>query len=57
MFILASLGSGLDKIIQKNETPPSIIELLYSSEIYIPFLGFIFIALIAIIIRKSFYKK
>ena len=57
IFLLASLGSGLDKIIEKNETAPSIVDLLTSSEIYIPFFGFIFIVLIAIIVRKFFYKE
>ena len=57
IFIIASLGSGLDKIIEQNETAPSIIDLLFSSEIYIPILAFIFIVLITIIIRKFFYKN
>ena len=56
IFIIASLGSGLDKIIEQNETVPSIIDLLFSPEIYIPILGFIFIVLVTIIIRKFFYK-
>ena len=57
LFLIASLGSGLNKIIQQNETAPSIIDLLFSSEIYIPILAFIFIVLITIIIRKFFYKN
>ena len=56
IFIIASLGSGLDKIIEQNETAPSIIDLLFSPEIYIPILGFIFLALVTIVIRKFFYK-
>ena len=57
LFLIASLGSGLNKIIQQNETVPSIIDLLFSSEIYIPILAFIFIVLITVIIRKFFYKN
>ena len=57
LFLIVSLGSGLDKIFQQNETAPSIIDLIFSPEIYIPILGFIFIVLITIIIRKFFYKK
>ena len=57
LFLIVSLGSGLNKIIQQNETAPSIIDLLFSSEIYIPILAFIFIVLITIIIRKFFYKN
>ena len=57
VFLIASLGNGLDKVIQQNETAPSIIDLLFSPEIYIPILGFIFIVLVTIIIRKFFYKN
>ena len=57
LFLIASLGNGLDKVIQQNETAPSIIDLLFSPEIYIPILGFIFIVLVTIIIRKFFYKN
>ena len=57
LFLIASLGSGLDKIFQQNETAPSITNLIFSPEIYIPILGFIFIVLITIIISKFFYKK
>ena len=57
LFLIVSLGSGLDKIFQQNETVPSITDLIFSPEIYIPILGFIFIVLITIIIRKFFYKQ
>ena len=57
LFLIVSLGSGLDKIFQQNETVPSITDLIFSPEIYIPILGLIFIVLITIIIRKFFYKK
>ena len=43
IFLIVSLGSGLDKIFQQNETVPSITDLIFSPEIYIPILGFIFI--------------
>ena len=57
IFLIASLGSGLDKIFQQNETVPPITDLIFSPEIYIPILGFIFIVLVTIIIRKFFYKN
>jgi uncharacterized membrane protein YdjX (TVP38/TMEM64 family) len=57
LFLIVSLGSGLDKIIQENKTLPSITDLILSPEIYIPILGFIFIVFLAIIIRKFFYKN
>ena len=57
LFLIVSLGSGLDKIFQQNETVPSITDLIFSPEIYIPILGFFFIVLTTLIIRKFFYKN
>ena len=57
IFLIASLGSGLDKIFEQNETVPSITDLIFSPEIYIPILGFFFIVLTTLIIRKFFYKN
>ena len=56
-FVIVYLGSGLEKQIQKNNTPPSIIELITSSEIYIPILAFFFLIIFAFILRKSYYKN
>jgi len=57
IFIIASLGSGVEKIIKKNETAPSIIELLSSSEIIIPILLFIFLILTTLISKNFFFKN
>ena len=57
IFLIASLGSGLDKIFQQNEIAPSITDLIFLPEIYIPILGFVFIVLTTLIIRKFFYKN
>ena len=57
IFLIASLGSGLDKIFEQNEIVPSITDLIFSPEIYIPILGFFFIVLTTLIIRKFFYKN
>ena len=46
VFIIASLGSGIDKVIKNNENIPNMLELLFSQEIYIPIIGFIFLVLI-----------
>ena len=56
IFIMTSLGSGVEKIIRQNETAPSIVELLFSPEIYIPILFFIFLALTTLIIKKFFFR-
>ena len=44
LFIIVSIGSGLEKIIKANTTPPSFFEIIASKEIYLPliFLNFLF---------------
>ena len=56
-FIIASLGSGISEIIKINDSMPSTIELLSSSEIYLPVAGFIFLVFLTIILKKFFYKN
>ena len=55
-FIITSLGSGIEKIIKNNASVPSVFELLTSSEIYLPILGFIFLIILTFIIKKTIYK-
>ena len=57
VFVGASLGSGLNKIIDNNLEPPTLTKLLLSSEIYIPILGFIILLVIGIMVKNYFYKK
>jgi uncharacterized membrane protein YdjX (TVP38/TMEM64 family) len=54
IFILTSLGSGLENIISSNSELPSFISILLSSEIYIPLSGFAFLILITFFIKKNF---
>ena len=56
-FIVVSLGSGISKIIKNNDSIPTIKELLLSSEIYLPIIGFIFLIFLTIILKKFFYKN
>ena len=56
-FIIVSLGSGISKIIKNNDSIPTIKELLLSSEIYLPIIGFIFLIFLTIILKKFFYKN
>ena len=55
-FIITSLGSGISEIIKINDSMPSMIELLSSSEIYLPVVGFIFLVFLTIFLKKFFYK-
>ena len=57
LFIGASLGSGIEKIIKTNQDMPSFFTLLTSKEIYIPIIAFIIFIILAYILRKIFYKK
>ena len=57
LFVVVALGSGLGKIIENNSEAPSFAELLFSPDIYIPIIGFIFLLVIGIIFKNIFYKK
>ena len=56
-FIIVSLGSGISKIIKNNDSMPTIKELLLSSEIYLPIIGFVFLIFLTIMLKKIFYKN
>ena len=56
-FLMFSIGSGVEKVIQQNLDAPKILDIIYSPEIYIPMVAFAGLVLITIIARKIFYKK
>jgi len=57
IFLAVSIGNGLEKIIEENADVPKFSDILFSSEIYIPILAFIFLVLTTILLRKFFYKN
>ena len=57
LFLIVSIGSGLERIIEQNLEAPKIIDLIYSSDIYIPMFAFVSLIIISIVARKIFYKK
>ena len=57
IFLICSIGSGLEKLIDQSLKTPTIMELISSKEIYIPLVVFIFLLLVTIFLRKLFYKK
>jgi len=57
IFLICSIGSGLEKLIDQSLKTPTIMELISSKEIYIPLAVFIFLLLVTIFLRKLFYKK
>tara|TARA_B100001057_G_scaffold1579_1_gene1497 strand:- start:24 stop:743 length:720 start_codon:yes stop_codon:yes gene_type:complete len=57
LFLVISIGSGLEEIIDKNLKPPTIIDLITSSAIYIPLIAFFVLLGITVFLRKKFYKN
>tara|TARA_B100001057_G_C22526070_1_gene823882 strand:- start:30 stop:749 length:720 start_codon:yes stop_codon:yes gene_type:complete len=57
IFLICSIGDGLEKIINENLKAPSLIDLIFSQEIYIPLIIFALLIIITILLRKIFYKK
>ena len=57
LFIMISIGSGLEEIIDQNLNAPSVIDLISSPSIYIPLIAFFGLLIITIFFRKVFYKK
>ena len=56
LFLICSLGAGLDKVIDQNLEPPSIKDLVTTPDIYIPLIVFVCLVTITIFLRKLFYK-
>ena len=57
IFLVVSIGSGLEKIIAQNLKPPRVIEVLSSPDIYFPLVAFFILIITTIFLRKMFYKK
>ena len=53
VFIITSLGSGLEKIINQNLIAPSLFDLIKSPEIFIPIIGFLFLILLSFFIKRK----
>tara|TARA_B100000579_G_scaffold252317_1_gene207580 strand:+ start:71 stop:790 length:720 start_codon:yes stop_codon:yes gene_type:complete len=56
LFIGASIGEGIEKIIYLNEEAPSFLTIINSKDIYIPIICFIFFIILTYLLRKKFYK-
>ena len=56
LFIGASIGEGIEKIIYLNEEAPSFLTIVNSKDIYIPIIFFIFFIILTYLLRKKFYK-
>ena len=57
IFLTVSIGNGIEKFIDDNTEAPGFLDLILSSDIYVPLIGFFILVLLSIIGRKIFYKK
>ena len=56
MFVSVSLGSGIENVIDKNASL-NIFTVLFSPEIYLPIIGFFIILIVALLIKKTYFKE
>ena len=56
LFLVATIGDGLEKIIDQNLEPPKISDLITSPDIYIPLTIFICLIILTFFLRKRVYK-
>ena len=56
VFLICSIGSGLEKIIKQNLEAPGIMDLIISPDIYIPLIIFGFLVIFTILLRKKIFK-
>ena len=57
LFVVVSIGSGLERVINENLNPPNIKDLLFHPDIYMPLIAFGILLILTIFIRKIFYKN
>ncbi len=57
LFLITSIGSGIERIIENNASLPKIKDIILNPEIYIPLIGFFILVLIVLFLRKFFYSK
>ena len=56
-FLLVSIGSGLEKVIDHNSELPGITDIIFSADIYLPILAFFGLIILSIFLRKIFFKN
>ena len=57
VFLVVSIGDGLEKVIEENTEVPAITDIIFSPDIYIPILAFLTLVFITILLRKLFYRR
>jgi len=57
IFLAVSIGNGLEKVIEQNSEIPTISDIIFLPDIYIPIIAFVALVLLTYFLRKLFYKK
>ena len=57
VFLVVSIGSGLEKVIDQNVDIPRILDIILLPDIYIPIIAFFSLVLLTIFLRRLFYKN
>ena len=57
IFIWASLGSGIEKVIEQNIAAPSFKDLILSPDIYLPIVGFLILIILGFLFKKYFFEN
>ena len=57
IFLVVSIGSGLEKVIDENSEIPGITDIIFLKDIYLPILAFFGLIFFSIFLRKFFYKN
>jgi len=57
IFLAVSIGSGLEKVIDQNSEIPSIRDIIFLPDIYLPIIAFFSLVVVTIFSRKVFYKN
>ena len=56
LFVGASLGSAIERIINESEEMPTFFDVLVSKDIYYPLIAFFLLIIISILFKKKIYK-
>ena len=57
IFLVTSIGSGLEKVIDKNLEVPGMMDIFKSPDVFIPLIVFFVLIILTIFVRKKFYQK
>ena len=56
LFAGTSLGAGFNKLIENNQSPPTLFDIILAPEVYLPILGIIILLILSFILREKFFN-